>query len=123
MGQKIVYLQNSKGEAATNGEVAFECPGCKHDHVIPTKGANAWGFNGNADSPTFTPSLLVRGTHYLTDEDHKRIMAGEKFEPIPLVCHSFITDGKIQFLGDCTHELKNQTVDLYDISERPDRWK
>ena len=28
------------------------------------------------------------------------------------VCHSFVTDGKIQFLGDCTHELAGQTVEL-----------
>jgi hypothetical protein len=28
------------------------------------------------------------------------------------VCHSFVTDGKIQFLGDCTHALAGQTVEL-----------
>jgi hypothetical protein len=28
------------------------------------------------------------------------------------VCHSFVTDGRIQFLGDCTHALANQTFDL-----------
>ena len=31
------------------------------------------------------------------------------------VCHSFITDGRIQFLGDCTHELKGQTVELPEV--------
>ena len=31
------------------------------------------------------------------------------------VCHHFIRDGKIQFLGDCTHALRGQTVDLPDI--------
>ncbi len=27
-------------------------------------------------------------------------------------CHTFITDGRIQFLGDCSHKLAGQTVDL-----------
>ena len=27
-------------------------------------------------------------------------------------CHSFVTDGKIRFLGDSTHKLKGQTVPL-----------
>jgi len=28
------------------------------------------------------------------------------------VCHSFVTDGNIQYLGDCTHELAGQTIEL-----------
>jgi hypothetical protein len=28
------------------------------------------------------------------------------------VCHSFVTDGKIQFLSDCTHSLANTTVEI-----------
>ena len=34
-------------------------------------------------------------------------------------CHSFVTDGRIQFLSDCTHALAGQTVDLPDIKENP----
>jgi len=33
------------------------------------------------------------------------------------ICHSFIRDGKIQFLGDCTHALAGQTVDLPELPE------
>lgn len=29
-----------------------------------------------------------------------------------MVCHCFIVAGQWQFLGDCTHELAGQTVDL-----------
>ena len=36
----------------------------------------------------------------------------ESFDHIDTVCHSFVTDGRIQFLGDCTHSLAGQTVDL-----------
>ena len=57
-----------------------------------------WGFNGNVDAPTFTPSVLVRYS----------------WSDGPRVCHSFVTDGRIQFLGDCTHNLAGQTVDLPD---------
>jgi hypothetical protein len=30
-------------------------------------------------------------------------------------CHSLVTDGNIQFLDDCTHELKGKTVPLEDF--------
>ena len=53
----------------------------------------------------------------ITDDEHKRIMAGEHVEPRPYVCHSFVREGKIEFLGDCTHALKGQTVDLNDVVE------
>lgn len=33
----------------------------------------------------------------------------------PHVCHTFVTDGKINFLSDCTHELAGQTVPMQDL--------
>lgn len=78
----------------------FECPGCSLAHGI-SHGAGVgprWGWNGNLDTPTFTPSILVR----YTGSDG------------PRVCHSFVTGGRIQFLQDCTHHLAGQTVDLPD---------
>ncbi|MGT2509205.1 hypothetical protein [Cupriavidus basilensis] len=35
------------------------------------------------------------------------------------VCQSFVTDGRIQFLGDCAHALVGQTVPL---AEFPEGW-
>jgi hypothetical protein len=32
--------------------------------------------------------------------------------PAVPVCHSFVTDGRIQFLTDCTHAFAGRTVDL-----------
>lgn len=84
--------------------IRFDCPGCKDPHVIPTVGPKAWGFNGSMDKPTLTPSILVRRTAW--DPDDADAVAQQ------VVCHSFVTDGRIQFLGDCTHDLKGQTVDL-----------
>ena len=53
--------------------------------------------------------IIVKGK--LGDEVG-RVMAGEKIEPRPLVCHSFVRNGRIEFLGDCTHGLAGKTVDL-----------
>lgn len=89
---------------------SFFCPGCGSAHTINTN-PGGWGFNGNVESPTFTPSVLV--THEANPE------ADERFKEwrTKRVCHSFVTDGNIQFLSDCTHELAGQTVPLADFPE------
>jgi hypothetical protein len=97
----------------------FECPGCGWDHILPTSGdvRPRWNFNGSPEAPTFTPSILMRTTEPITDEEADRIMRGEKVDKRPVVCHSFVTDGRIQFLGDCTHTLAGQTIDLPEIEQ------
>lgn len=78
----------------------FDCPGCHAAHFVCVKnvpGGCAWHWNGDANKPTVTPSILVS--------------AGS-----PEACHSFIVDGKIQFLGDCKHALAGQTVELPELS-------
>jgi len=57
---------------------------------------SGWTWNGSFDKPAFTPSLLCN-EHYPASR-----------------CHSFVTDGKIQFLFDCWHPLAGQTVELPD---------
>jgi hypothetical protein len=95
------------------GNIAIFCPGCKTHHVIATKAPQSngamWSFNGDMYSPTFSPSLLIRtGSHAVPG-----FIDPEGLPPV--TCHSFITNGKIQFLSDCTHDLKNQTVDLPEV--------
>lgn len=85
----------------------FDCPGCEEPHVVPTTGPRAWGWNGSYELPTLTPSILVRWK--ASDPSDPAAVALEQ------VCHSFVRDGKIQFLGDCTHKLANQTVDLPEL--------
>lgn len=109
----------SKLRIGDHGGVAaafFKCPGCNEVHMVTIRGANTWGFNENGDRPTFTPSVLVTGTQRLSDEAHAAWMARKAPlpPPVPMVCHSFVTDGRIQFLGDCTHALAGKTVDLPD---------
>jgi hypothetical protein len=92
-----------------NGQVVgylFDCPGCKLSHapyIRPHKSFNgsSWEFNGNMDKPTFEPSILAQ------------IVPTDITKP-PMVCHSFVKDGMIQFLDDCTHQLAGQTVEIPD---------
>jgi len=81
----------------------IHCIGCDMPHVIYTamNGMPAWGFNGDIQRPTFTPSLLCK-RHYGP-------------EKIQQVCHSHITDGRMQFLDDCTHAYAGKVVDLPEL--------
>ncbi len=72
--------------------IGFYCPGCGSMHVVPINGSKAWGYNGNPDSPTLTPSVKV------TSQDG--------------VCHFFLTDGRLNYCGDSTHALPNQSARL-----------
>jgi hypothetical protein len=104
--------------------IRFDCPGCAlviqrgtkmvilpvdwtpsgyerspHIHGKP------WGFNGDLDQPTFTPSVLGRWDEW----------QGDGIPPKQHICHSFVRDGRIEFLTDCTHSLAGQTVELPEI--------
>jgi len=98
---EIVGPQKGESELWISPDYTFFCPGCNCDHGVWTSKKNKlgaiWSFNGNMDKPTFSPSLLISspGRNYC--------------------CHSFVTDGKIQFLSDCTHKLAGQTVELPEI--------
>jgi hypothetical protein len=87
----------------------FECPGCRNSHAIAVDGSRGWRWNGSLDRPTVLPSILVYANPVRPDS-----LPGYKGTPR---CHSFVTDGRIQFLDDCTHDLKGQTVDLPECSE------
>lgn len=85
----------AKVHKVKDGYWVFDCPGCNNLHSIQVP---PWTFNEDLDKPTVSPSILVHPT-----------------EVSPL-CHSFVKDGMIQFLGDCTHELANQTVEIPEWS-------
>lgn len=80
----------------------FDCPGCKKAHCIyfhaGTTSHPVWSWNRSFDKPTVSPSVLVR---WHEGKERKQC-----------VCHSFISDGNIQFLSDCTHELAGKTVPI-----------
>lgn len=89
------------------GIYLFFCPGCGCSHWFSTSGFTpaqpiedtepkgpVWQFNGDMEKPTVRASILVKG----------------QFR-----CHLFITDGRIQYLDDCTHSLKGQTVEMEEF--------
>lgn len=92
-----------KCKVSDSGCVLFECPGCGCLHAVAVKEPNImnarWTWNDSLERPTFRPSILVKANytsvHRMDD-----------------ICHSFVTDGKIQFLGDCTHDMAGQTIEL-----------
>ena len=82
----------------TDGALLFWCPACNRAHGVNT----TWSWNGDNRLPTFRPSVLV---------EYNGSDAGVDGAP-PKSCHSFVTNGKIEYLADCTHELAGQTVNL-----------
>lgn len=99
----------TKEYVGSPGVYEIHCPGCNTSHSIWTerfqKEGPKWGFNNDLEKPTFTPSVRISWPY--TGED------GVKKENC---CHFHITDGKIAFCGDCTHELSGQTFDLQDLN-------
>jgi len=88
--------------------IVFRCPGCKSSHRVRYGEGSGprWSWNGDVERPTFMPSILVtRPAVPDADEEFKEWRVEHR-------CHSFLTDGNIQFLSDCTHELSGQTVPL-----------
>jgi hypothetical protein len=91
MKDKLVLLDESVGQ------YMWYCAGCQMVHAFWTNHKNGegpnWSFNGDLIKPTFTPS------HRVSDDRG-------------VICHSFVTDGKVQYLNDSIHELAGQTVEM-----------
>lgn len=86
--------------------VLLNCPGPYPTRLIPValeggprRTGPLWSWNHDTEKPTLSPSIL-------TD-----------MGPDGPKCHSFVKNGKIKFLADCGHDLKNQTVDLLDVED------
>ena len=89
-----MILKNKKLNRLKDGSLEFYCPACNEYHTVN----DSWRFNGNFEKPTFSPSISVT-------------WGNDK------LCHSFIVDGKIRYLKDCTHEFAGKTIDMEDIEE------
>lgn len=119
---------SSKVKITDHCQLRFWCPGCNESHTIRiTPGSpHSWGYNNNPESPTFTPSVLVTGRKFTDkgDADYAAWYAAgfpknedgssPEFETVDVRCHTFVTNGLIQFLDDCSHDLARQTVPLPD---------
>ena len=91
----------------TESGPAHWCPGCKEMHVFyvtrPISKGARWTWDGNTVKPTFSPSM--------------NISCGPWDDGTVDRCHYFLRGGMIQFLGDCTHELRGQTVALPELPQ------
>jgi len=101
------------------------CPGCDDKHPFwvrargsekPAEDQHTWGFDWNLEAPTFTPSLLVHSHKTLINHDlvGDALTAPENVRETPQ-CHSFVREGRWQFLGDCTHGLAGKTYPMVPL--------
>jgi hypothetical protein len=91
-------------EGTDSPDLLFFCPGCQCGHGIWTSHPNGitgatWTWNGSMDKPTVSPSLAINF--------HNR---GKDAR-----CHVVITDGKLHFCADCTHQYAGQVVDMVEF--------
>lgn len=112
-------MKKGKLRVMNDGLIAYWCTGCQMHHGIPIRKTESpyWEFNGDYENPTFSPSILVRIPHpegYSRENPAPKGWEGKMVEDI---CHSFITNGKIQYLSDCTHSLAGQTIDLEPVED------
>jgi hypothetical protein len=109
MGTKLTIRRGQDEHGNVVERYIYYCPGCKGPVALKIQNGNipnngGWTMSGTPEAPTFNPSVLT--TANFGPED------GGQFR-----CHSWVRGGKIQFLGDCTHELKGQTVDMPDLPD------
>lgn len=112
------------------GHMVF-CPACQQGHLFNTKEGNpngvgghkpVWTFNNDIEKPTFRASMLVRSgckaSGHKPGDECWCTYEKRYGKPSPFscgCCHSIVTDGRIEFLGDCSHALAGQTVELPDF--------
>jgi hypothetical protein len=100
MGRKVYDVFNTKEEHIG---YSWYCPGCKTHHEVSTDKPDEYGyiwiFSGTVECPTIRASLLVNPNN----------------EPGRPRCHCYITEGKIEFFQDSTHELAGQIIEMKDL--------
>ena len=108
---RLVYgegYEDAPIDEATHVALNFPGPvGVLHLPVIlkgTREGTGCWTWNGDVDKPTLRPSVLTTG--------YKRLSDGK-----PIRSHTWVNDGQAQFLDDCSHELRGQTLDMLEIPE------
>lgn len=111
LGTKMRWL--GTGDGYTVGGLAHWCPACQEMHHFAIEGYNSsgakWTWDGNVESPSFTPSMNIR-TNPPSDPHYQPDVSSS-------VCHYFLRSGRIMYLGDCTHSMKDQTVPLPELPE------
>ena len=102
----VVARQTKNADGRVGTRHCYWCPGCDALHCIAIRphtqdNGAGWTFEGSLECPTYAPSQL---TTWRSSKEERR-------------CHTFIRQGMIQFLDDCTHELKGQTVPMVPVPD------
>ena len=84
--------------------VWYYCPGCKHNHGVPSE---RWHWDGDEELPTLSPSVR----HFIPAMDGR---------PEQTTCHYFVRRGCIEYCGDCEHELRGKTVEMVEPIDVPE---
>lgn len=94
---------SSKLEKLSDGKLVWWCPACETYHGGYVDGQNrpVWRFDGNFNTPTFSPSFLVR------------MPRGDRTE----ICHTFVEKGHIRYLPDCTHSMAGKSIPMININD------
>lgn len=104
----------SKFLRKTDRGYAHWCPGCKELHQIYT----SWKYNNNPDCPTFSQSIKITGVQVVKVDGRWTgewvLDANEKAKPE--CCHYTLINGVLNYLPDCTHELRG-FVNLPELPE------
>lgn len=120
------YVQTTP-EQATHLKIRIPGPSGLIQLPVMIKGTRAgtgnWTWNGDTEKPTLKPSVLTQCGHFAPqskqDEGCWCKYYKEHPDEIPAFhcyrCHTWINDGKAQFLPDSSHEFVGQTVDLMDV--------
>lgn len=86
-----------------NGDkwVGHWCPGCRCAHLfyVEREKRPCWTFDGNAERPTFSPSM-------------RSFIPAKGSDPEVTLCHYILTAGVINFLADSTHHELRGNVPL-----------
>jgi hypothetical protein len=115
----VLHKTDQFGNPNGGQELIFFCPGCKCAHGVIVTHEPKWGWNESMEKPSFTPSILTTWTDF-TEEGLAMLDRGEdppngKYPSREIRCHSYVTDGNIHFLDDCSHDLKGQIVPLSEF--------
>lgn len=150
----VERLSSVLGQPAYRSIYTF-CPGCHMAHPFrielfpgcPLRQDGSiepiWTWDGNLETPTFSPSMLSYGSCHLCPTDYvhhvvclnsntcgnvghlilskePRILAHNLphiVDPAWGNCHSFLHNGQWQFLTDSAHSLAGQTVDMIPLPD------
>jgi hypothetical protein len=109
------YLRNWSDLDGERSGFTHWCPGCDAAHEYVTERRDGkhdadhpvWTFNGNVESPTFSPSMRL----FIPAHDGL---------PMKTMCHYILTAGKIEFCIDSAHALSGKIVPLPELPPESD---